>query len=374
VKIGKYETHPAADLFPMLGESDMAALAADIEANGLRLPIVLHKGLVLDGRNRLLACERVGQEIRTQEYHDDDCTAYVLSVNVERRHLTPSQKATIAVEALPLFEAEAKARKTGRPKKGAEKSPGKSARTSDHRARNDAAKATGASARNVQDAKALKKHDKEKGTTLFAEVKGGDKTLSEAKREMKREKNREQAAATPAPAASHVAGQTYQTIVIDPPWDWGDEGDADQMGRARPEYATMPIADVQALDVGALANPKGCHLYLWITNRSLPKGFALLEAWGFRYVTILTWCKPSIGMGNYYRNNTEHVLFGVRGKLQVLEQDTGTWFQAARGKRHSEKPAEFFDMVQRMSPGPRLEMFARGTRDGWATWGAEAGS
>ncbi len=168
----------------------------------------------------------------------------------------------------------------------------------------------------------------------------------------------------------------FQTIVIDPPWDWGDEGDVSQLGRGRHEYAAMSFDELLKLPVGDKAD-KNCHLYLWITNRSLPKGFALMEAWGFRYVTCLTWCKPSFGMGNYFRGSTEHVLFGVKGSLALLRKDLGTWFAAPRhvnekGEKHSVKPPEFFGLVESCSPGPWLEMFARSGRNGWVTWGAEA--
>lgn len=162
--------------------------------------------------------------------------------------------------------------------------------------------------------------------------------------------------------------QPHPTLVIDPPWDWGDEGDVSQFGRARPRYATMPLAEIAALPIGSLSEPNA-HIYLWITNRSLPKGFSLLEGWGFRYITMLTWCKPSIGMGNYFRGSTEQILFGVRGSLSLLRHDIGTWFQAARGGEHSAKPDEFFRLVQDCSPGPWLEMFARREREGWTVWG-----
>jgi N6-adenosine-specific RNA methylase IME4 len=167
-------------------------------------------------------------------------------------------------------------------------------------------------------------------------------------------------------------GTRYPVVVIDPPWDWGDEGDADQFGRGRPTYGTMGYEELAAQPVGAHAAADS-HLYLWITNRSLPKGFGLLEAWGFRYVTTLTWCKPHFGMGNYYRGQTEHVLFGVRGSLPLLRHDRGTWFEAPRPGGHSTKPDVFYELVEECSPGPWLEMFNRGgARPGWAAWGAEA--
>ena len=165
-------------------------------------------------------------------------------------------------------------------------------------------------------------------------------------------------------------GSMFSTIVIDPPWDKGDEGDANQFGRTQPTYATMPFEAIRDLEVPHLATDDA-HIYLWITNRSLPKGFDLLEAWGFRYITMLTWCKPSIGVGNYYRNNTEQVLFGVRGSLGLLRHDVGTWFEAPRGSRHSEKPDAFYDLIETCSPGPRIDMFARKQRPGWFTWGED---
>lgn len=194
------------------------------------------------------------------------------------------------------------------------------------------------------------------------------RVVKEAEREQKREDNRKLVEETAPP--QQVLG-TYPTVVIDPPWDWGDEGDVDHFGRGKPTYETMSLDKLLELPVPELAE-KDAHLYLWITNRSLPKGFALLDRWGFRYVTCLTWCKPSIGMGNYFRGSTEQVLFGVRGSLPLLRADVGTWFAADRAGRHSAKPDAFFKLVESCSPGPWLEMFARNQRPGWRVWGAEA--
>lgn len=105
-----------------------------------------------------------------------------------------------------------------------------------------------------------------------------------------------------------------------------DEGDRDQLGRARPDFATMGMEELLALPVDRFADAAGCHFYLWATNRSLPKGFALIERWGFRYVTTLTWAKPTCGLGNYFRGQTEHVLFGVCGSLPLKCRDVGTVF------------------------------------------------
>ncbi len=154
------------------------------------------------------------------------------------------------------------------------------------------------------------------------------------------------------------------TIVVDPPWDWGDEGDVNQLGRARADFATVPFAKLLKLPVPAWADDD-CHLYLWVTNRSMPKAFELVERWGFRYITIVTWCKPTPGMGNYFRGSTEHVLFGVRGSQPLKRKDVGTWFAWPRGAAHSEKPEEFYPLVESCSPGPYADWFGRTLRLGW---------
>lgn len=192
----------------------------------------------------------------------------------------------------------------------------------------------------------------------------------EAEREARRTENRAKVANVRTPT-DLVGGAQFATIVIDPPWDWGDEGDVDQMGRARPQYETLSLEKLLALPVSKLADID-CHLYLWITNRSLPKGFQLIEAWGFRYVTCVTWVKPHFGMGNYFRGQTEHVLFGVKGSQQLKRKDQGTVLNAPRGNEHSSKPEEFYSLVQSCSPGPYLEMFGRRKRRLWTIWGEDS--
>lgn len=160
----------------------------------------------------------------------------------------------------------------------------------------------------------------------------------------------------------------FQTIVIDPPWDWEDEGDFNQFGRAKPEYKTMPFEEIKNLPIEKIAD-ENCHLYLWVTNRSLPKAFELVNAWNFRYITCLTWVKPSIGMGNYFRGNTEQIIFAVKGSQSLKRHDVGTSFSAPRGKFHSEKPDEFYKLVESCSYAPFIDIFGRKIRENWTVWG-----
>lgn len=169
----------------------------------------------------------------------------------------------------------------------------------------------------------------------------------------------------------------YRTLVADPPWHY-DVRRTDETHRARSPYPTMTQAELLQLPVGRWAAEEA-HCYLWATNAFLQQAFALLAAWGFAYKTLLTWGKGrieggrlihQIGVGNYYRNSTEHILFGVRGGLPVLNHDAATLFITPR-REHSQKPDAFYDRVQHMSPGPYLDVFSRQQRLGWDTWGAE---
>ncbi len=159
----------------------------------------------------------------------------------------------------------------------------------------------------------------------------------------------------------------YRTIVADPPWQYGNKS---TRGAAEDHYETMHLDELCLIDVPSWSAEEA-HLYLWTTNGFLRDAFNLFDAWDFEYKTTLTWVKPQIGLGNYFRNNTEHVLFGVRGGLRTLARDVPTAFTARRG-RHSAKPDVFYDIVERSSPGPRLDMFSRTARFGWDTWGNES--
>lgn len=222
----------------------------------------------------------------------------------------------------------------------------------------------------ARDAKTMSRQELE-DIAAESERKRVQRKKKELDRDAKLSENRRLIETTRSESRRPEPGATFSTIVLDPPWDWGDEGDHDQLGRAKPTYGTMGIDEIAALPVSGLAKDNA-HIYLWITNRSLPKGFRLLEEWGFRYITAITWVKPHFGQGNYFRGSTEHLLFGIRGSLPLLRGDARTDFRAGRGSGgHSSKPPEAYDLIETASPGPWLEMFARNERPGWKVWGAE---
>src|SRR5215467_8291608 len=178
-------------------------------------------------------------------------------------------------------------------------------------------------------------------------------------------------------------GRRFRTVLADPPWQFTNKS-----GKIAPEhrrltpYGTMRLDDIMALPVEQLAAPTA-HLYLWCPNALLPEGLAVMQAWGFTYKSNLVWHKvrkdggsDGRGVGFYFRNVTEMILFGVRGKnIRTLAPGRRQVnFLATRKQEHSRKPNEQYAIIEACSSGPYLELFARGAREGWASWGDQADS
>lgn len=177
----------------------------------------------------------------------------------------------------------------------------------------------------------------------------------------------------------------YCTIVADPPWKYTQTPSKRTGGgvSAEHQYSTCTTDELARIDVAAMA-ADNAHLYMWVTNPVLTKqrqtisgsldAIDLAHAWGFQPVTLLTWIKSEngAGMGFYFRGDTEHVLFGVRGTLPIPAAVRES--NVFRGKKgpHSTKPDALLDLVERVSPGPYLELFARRARFGWEYWGDES--
>jgi N6-adenosine-specific RNA methylase IME4 len=172
----------------------------------------------------------------------------------------------------------------------------------------------------------------------------------------------------------------FKTVLADPPWRF-----TNRTGKVAPEhrrldrYSTMTLEAIKRIPVaGCVA--ANAHLYLWVPNALLPEGLAVMQAWGFRYVSNVVWAKrrkdggpDGRGVGFYFRNVTELLLFGVRGSMRTLSPARSQVNMIETRKReHSRKPDEQYDLIETCSPGPRLELFVRHPRDGWTTWGEES--
>lgn len=159
----------------------------------------------------------------------------------------------------------------------------------------------------------------------------------------------------------------YRCIAADPPWqEKGGSRGADK------HYQLIHTADIpRVMMQSPLWRPAArAHLWLWVTSNFLEDGLFVLQALGFRFVSTMVWVKPSMGIGQYLRLRHEILLFGVRGRLHTKDNGVDSVVEAPRS-RHSVKPEEAYSRIERVSPGPRLEMFARAERPGWDVWGNE---
>lgn len=187
---------------------------------------------------------------------------------------------------------------------------------------------------------------------------------------------------SPAESLLHAAGRKkFGTILADPPWQFQNK-----TGKMAPEhkrlrrYSTMILDDICALPVKDVAAERS-HLYLWVPNALVPEGLRVMQAWGFTYKSNIVWHKirkdggsDGRGVGFYFRNVTELILFGVKGKsVRTLKPGrTQVNLMATRKREHSRKPDEQYDLIEGCSWGPYLEMFSRGTRKNWTVWGNQA--
>jgi N6-adenosine-specific RNA methylase IME4 len=172
----------------------------------------------------------------------------------------------------------------------------------------------------------------------------------------------------------------FQTILADPPWQF-----TNRTGKMAPEhkrlnrYSTLSLKEICEIPV-ALAADTPSHLYLWVPNALLPEGLEVMKAWGFQYKSNLIWHKvrkdggpDGRGVGFYFRNTTEIILFGIRGSMRTLAPGrTQVNIIRTIKQEHSRKPDELYEIIERCSPGPYLELFARGTRKKWVAWGNQA--
>lgn len=163
----------------------------------------------------------------------------------------------------------------------------------------------------------------------------------------------------------------YRTILADPPWDIHQRGRYNTRS-AESHYELMPLERIKAMPVAGLCE-ENSHLYLWIPNGLLQEGLDVIKAWGFTFRSPIYWIKPRLSLGNYIRNASETLFFATRGKAPVKFHAQPNWLFAPQ-QEHSHKPEEQFAIIERLSDGPYLELFARRHQPGWDVWGNEIDS
>jgi N6-adenosine-specific RNA methylase IME4 len=371
--------HPLADLFPMMDGAALAALAEDVRAHGLREPIVLIDGAILDGRNRHRACEIAGVEPRFREFAGGDPLAFVLSLNLERRHLNESQRAMIAARLETM--------KRGRPGKDATsrvlRADAAERLHVGERTVADAAKVLASAAPEIVDAvdegriavsvaATAVSLPPERQRELAAYAVAGDPRAAQTMLKKEARAEREKALAV---AQSALPVQKFGVILADPEWRFEVYSRETGLDRAADNhYPTSAVEVIAARDVPSIA-AEDCVLFLWATAPMLPQALAVMEAWGFAYKAQATWGKDRVGTGYWFRNKHELLLVGVRGRVPAPAMGTqwASLIEAPTGE-HSAKPEIFLDLIERYFPNlPKIELNRRGPpRPGWSAWGYEA--
>lgn len=344
---------------------DIPGLAASIQEVGLLHPIVVtadHR--LIAGRRRLEAYKTLGRrDIPVRIIDLDAVVRGEFDENVHRKAFTPTEAVGISRAVSEEEEALAKARQGTR----SDQHPAKFAESEAGESRVKAARVAGLSHATIKKASAVMEAadaEPDKYRHLVEAMDQSGKVDAAHKRLIVAKK----VAAIAMEPPPLPTGQ-FRVIVADPPWPF-DKQSADPSQRATHPYPQMAIDEIKALDVQGRAHDDSV-LWLWTTNHHMPEAIEVAEAWGFEHRTILTWVKDRMGMGSLLRGQTEHCLLAVRGKPTFNNDGTCTTVLQATRDQHSEKPDEFYELVERLCPGSKVDFFQRTPRDGWAGYGDE---
>lgn len=345
--------HEVANIFPLLQGAEFEQLKADIQENGLLEDITIHPdGSILDGRNRYRACIETGTPPRFKTWNGKgSLVAFVVSMNLHRRHLNETQRGLVAARLANMKQGErtdvepcANLRKVSQA---------------------EAAEMLNVSRRTVQAVKAVER----KAPDLIPAMEAGEMTANKAIQTMRRREKIGQLEDIASQEAKAIEG-VYDVIVIDPPWQMEKIERDVRPNQVEFDYPAMTESELATLDIPC---SEDCHVWLWTTHKHLPMALRLLDAWGLKYVCTFVWHKPGgfqpVGLPQY---NCEFAIYARFGAPIFTETKAfPVCFDAQRGA-HSEKPEAFYGIVRRVTIGRRLDMFSRRNIEGFDAWGNEA--
>ena len=387
--------HPLANLFPLIEGQDFAELVEDVRKHGLREAVVIHEGMILDGRNRFRACQAAQVPARLVPYDGADPLAFVVSVNLRRRHLNESQRAMVAAKIanlpahrptatdksanLPTFEAAASAvsqADAAQMLNVSERSV-RAAKVVQADAAPELAAKVEAGAVSVSAAADVAKLPKAEQVQIVArgekEILEAAKQIRAGRAEAKREERIEKIAEIAKGNAPLAVAVKFPVIYADPPWRYENPPMGATSRSIENHYPTMSLEEICALPVGDITTDDAI-LYMWATAPKLAECMKVLEAWGFDYRTNFVWVKDKIGMGYHARSQHEILLVAKKGSIPppAVADRVSSVVMADRGE-HSAKPVQFYELIESFYPTlPKIELFCRSPRDGWAVWGNQS--
>ena len=392
-------------VMPALSDDDFASLKADIEERGVLVPVEYdEQGNVLDGHHRIRACQELGihdwPKLIREGLSEDEKRVHARQLNLARRHLNQAQKrelisaqlhetpeksdrqiaeglgvspttvGNIRKEMEPTVQIGQLEKRVG--KDGKTRSKPKKVKYVD----NTPAGKAGAKerAKEVKTDEILAVLPPQQAETIKAEAEREGWSATEVRAAANRVKNEGKLPAASAPVEGRKVfdfealvrnGEKFGTIYADPPWLYDNQGTRAATGN---HYGGMTVEELCALPVKDIV-AKDAHLHLWTTNGFLFECPKIFEAWGFEFRSSFVWVKPQMGIGNYWRNSHEFLLTAIRGDAKRFnDRSLMSWLQCERGV-HSAKPEQVRHFIERASPGPFLEMFARSGAPNWTVWG-----
>jgi N6-adenosine-specific RNA methylase IME4/ParB-like chromosome segregation protein Spo0J len=375
--------HPLADIFPLMEGEEFEALVSDIAANGLYEPIIVYEDKILDGRNRYRACQVAGVEPTFTAYEGDDPVAYVISLNLRRRHLDESQRAMVAAKLTTLKRGDNQHSPIGETSQAkaaqllnvGKRSVERAAEVRDHGAPElvEAVERGAVSVSAAVDVASLPEHDQREI------VARGEREILQVAKRIRFERGEERRAkriANLIALSGHNAplpqDRKYPIVYADPPWQY-EHPPFGPSSLCENFYPTMALEDICALPIADLATPDAV-LFLWAPAPLLFQAGSVLKAWGATYRTNLVWVKHRPGLGFWARQQHELLLIATFGDPPT-PSPRSVPASVIHGPRreHSRKPDEAYALIERMYPSlPKIELFARSAREGWAAWGNQA--
>lgn len=380
-----YDFHPLAEIFPLLEGAEFASLVDDIAEHGQRELIVLFDDKILDGRNRYRACNEAGVEPKFAAYDGDDPAAFVVSLNLRRRHLDESQRSLVATKLATLSKGTNQHAQVCAPSQDRAAELLNVSRRSVQHARQvvdegapELVQAVERGVVSVSAAADVSTLPKPKQAEIVAR---GEREILQAAKEIRAEKavvRRDERIAKIAEISKGNAplgrSAKFPVLYADPPWKYENPPMGGGNRSIENHYPTMTLEEICALDVASLAT-EDAILYLWATAPKLAECLKVVEAWGFNYRTNFVWVKDKIGMGYHARSQHELLLVARRGEIPppAVEDRVSSVVFADRSE-HSAKPDEFYDLIEKFYPSlPKIELFCRGApREGWTAWGNQA--
>ena len=377
-----YEFHPIANIFPLMGDAELTVLADDIRAHGLRETIWLKDGRVIDGRNRWRACTMAGVQPRFRPFYgeENELLAFVVSLNLHRRHLSESQRAMCASRVATMRQG---ARTDLEPRANL---PEVSAA--------DAASMFSVSERSVKSARAVRDHGSaelieatdqghipvslsaklaksapEFQQAVIREITKNNQRPMEAIRIVKADTIKREA------QIGNISGK-FRVIYADPPWEYGNR-QPDDFREARDHYPTLSLQEICDYRVAGKKQvtevvEDDAVLFIWVTSPILMEAAQVIEDWGFKYKASFVWDKIRHVMGHYNSVRHELLLICTRGACQPDVRKQFDSVVTEERTTHSRKPKTIYEIVEALYPhGRRIELFARSKRDGWETDGYE---